>query len=353
MPVYLRHSFREIFDRPTDLPIDLISYQTGGFMATARIRRAFTLIELLVVIAIIAVLISLLLPAVQSAREAARRAQCVNNLKQLGLALHNYADVNLRFPMGAQGRDPNTGLYTATSYRQPLIVTLLPYFEQTPAYQSYNFMLVLFEHAANNTARLTKLSVMNCPSDQSLVFGKIVSGAVQYFDIKGNYGVNWGMNTMFNQGPLGSAPVPTGYAPFYYNYGSAIADITDGTSNTLAMGELIQTTSPAGPASAIERRARIWNDDTSTYQITARLAPNSSAPDVGVCFNDPGNKVPCTNDTTNGLNHYLAARSRHPGGVNVLFCDGSVRFLKNTISVPTYQAISTRGLGEVVSAEAY
>lgn len=322
-------------------------------MSRMRGNRAFTLIELLVVIAIIAVLISLLLPAVQSAREAARRAQCVNNLKQLGLALHNYTDVNLRFPMGAQGRLPSNGLYPALSYRQPLIVTILPYFEQSAAYQSYNFMHVLFEHAANNTARLTKMSMMNCPSDEQLVFGKIVSGAVQYFDIKGNYGVNWGMNTMFNQGPLNAAAVPTGYAPFFFSYGASLADITDGTSNTMAMLEMLQTASPAGPSAVIDRRARIWNDDTATYQITARLAPNSSAPDYGLCFNDPGKKLPCTTDASNGLNYYLASRSRHPGGVNVLLCDGSVRFLKNTINVPTFQALSTRGLGEVISADAY
>lgn len=322
-------------------------------MLSARRVCGFTLIELLVVIAIIAVLISLLLPAVQSAREAARRAQCVNNLKQLGLALHNYTDVNLRFPMGAQGRLASNGLYPAASYRQPLIVTILPYFEQTAAYQSYNFDKVLFEDSANNTARLTKMAMMNCPSDEQLVFGKIVNGAVQYFDIKGNYGVNWGMNTMFNQGPLNTAPVPTGYAPFFFSYGASLADITDGTSNTMAMLEMLQSTSPAGPSAVIDRRARIWNDDAATYQITARLAPNSSAPDYGLCYNDPGKKLPCTTDASNGLNYYLASRSRHPGGVNVLFCDGSVRFLKNTINVPTFQALSTRGLGEVISADAY
>src|SRR5205085_9745460 len=142
----------------------------------------------LVVSAITAVLIALPLPAVQAAREAARRAQCINNLKQLGLALHNYADVNQRFPMGAQGRSPTTGLYPTPNYRQPFVVTLLPYFEQTAAYQSYNFLRVLFEDAANNTSRLTTLAVFNCPSDAARIFAKLNGSAVQNYDVTGSYG---------------------------------------------------------------------------------------------------------------------------------------------------------------------
>jgi prepilin-type N-terminal cleavage/methylation domain-containing protein/prepilin-type processing-associated H-X9-DG protein len=315
--------------------------------------RGFTLIELLVVIAIIAVLIALLLPAVQAAREAARRAQCINNLKQLGLALHNYADVNQRFPMGAQGRLPTTGLYPSPSYRQPFVVTLLPYFEQTAAYQSYNFDKVLFEDAANNTARLTTLAVFNCPSDVARIFAKLNGSVVQNYDVKGSYGVNWGMNTMLNQGPLNTAPTATGYAPFYFSYGARLADLIDGSSNTLGMMELIQTVSPNGPNTAIDRRGRMWNDDTACYQVTTRLAPNTKAPDYGLCFNDLSNQAPCTSDSSSGVDYYLAARSKHPGGVNVLFCDGSVRFIKNSIHVPTWQALSTRGLGEVISSDAY
>jgi prepilin-type N-terminal cleavage/methylation domain-containing protein/prepilin-type processing-associated H-X9-DG protein len=315
--------------------------------------RGFTLIELLVVIAIIAVLIALLLPAVQAAREAARRAQCINNLKQIGLALHGYADVNQRFPMGSQGRLPTTGLYPSPSYRQPYVVTLLPYFEQSAAYQSYNFQKILFEDAVNNTARLTTLAVFNCPSDVSRIFAKVNGGAVQNYDVKGSYGVNWGMNTMLNQGPLNASPVSTGYAPFYFSYGASLADLIDGSSNTLAMMELIQTISPNGPSSAIDRRARMWNDDAACYQVTTRLAPNSRAPDYGTCFNDPANFAPCTTDSSSGVNFYLASRSKHPGGVNSLFCDGSVRFIKNSINVPTWQALSTRGLGEVISSDAY
>lgn len=319
-------------------------------------RSAFTLIELLVVIAIISVLIALLLPAVQSAREAARRIQCVNNLKQLGLGLQNYHDINLRFPMGAQGRDPTTGLYPLPNYRQPFVVTLMPYYEQTALYNSYNFGQPLFESVANNTARLTKINVYSCPSDTPRVFAKQVGSAVQEFDVKGNYGVNWGQGTFWNQGSDTAVPTARGWAPFYLSYGASLAEILDGSSNTLAMLEMLQSASPnatLGNPPDLDRRARIWNDDSATYQISTRLNPNSGAPDYGRCVNDPVAKLPCINDTSDGRGYYLASRSRHPGGVNALFCDGSVHFLKNTISLPTYQALSTRAGGEVISGDAY
>src|SRR5262249_54907947 len=108
-----------------------------------------------------------------------------------------------------------------------------------------------------------------------------------------------------------------------------------------------------GPSLVIDRRGRIWNDDAACYQVTARLAPNSKAPDYGLCYNDPANFAPCTTDSSSGVDYYLAARSKHPGGVNALLCDGSVGLLKNSINVPTFQALSTRGLGEVISADAF
>jgi prepilin-type N-terminal cleavage/methylation domain-containing protein len=304
--------------------------------------RAFTLIELLVVIAIIAVLIALLLPAVQAAREAARRSQCINNLKQLGLAVMNYESISNRFPIGAIGHDPVTGNYPSTgySYREPFIVALLPFIEQGTIYQSYN-MSLQFEELANLTSRGTVINTFNCPSDVAQVFSKSTTD----YDVKGSYGVNWGQNTFFN-------PIQKG--PYWLLYGAAIADITDGTSNTLHMMEIRQTPSPN--TTVLDRRGRIWNDDSACYQVTTLLTPNSSAPDYSACVNNPVPNTPCINGGTSGtvtLGYYMAARSLHPGGVNVSMCDVSVRFIKNSIDLKTWRALSSEAGGEVVSADSY
>ncbi|WP_165071328.1 DUF1559 family PulG-like putative transporter [Paludisphaera rhizosphaerae] len=305
------------------------------------IRAAFTLIELLVVIAIIAVLIALLLPAVQAAREAARRAQCINNLKQLGLALHNYLSVNDRFPMGSAGRLPTTGAYpTPQNWRVPVLVGTMPYIEQGAAYNAYNNQ-VRFNLTANDTSRLTVISTYQCPSDTVQGFWPAGSAMQDY---KGNYGNNWGQNTFFDQGMK---------SPFWLNYGATIAEIVDGTSNTLAMMELVQPPSPSG-ATVPDRRGRIWNDDAGCYQVSTLLAPNSTAPDIGQCMtalNAPCNYI--GNAEPLPLQYSLASRSRHSGGVNVLMCDGSSRFAKNSISLPTWRALSSQAGGEVISADSY
>ncbi len=297
-------------------------------------RDAFTLIELLVVIAIIAVLIALLLPAVQSAREAARRIQCTNNVKQLGLALHNYHDVHGRFAPGS------IQVTTPATYRQPFITSLLPFLEQGNLTSSFNFN-VSFQHDANGTTRAARVNAFDCPSDQKVVF---VNNGGTVTDVKGSYGVNWGQNTYGDQVLA---------ATFGLNYGASLAEITDGTSNTFLMAEQIQLPQPAGqPVNVIDRRGRIWSDQPSSHQISTRNGPNSQVPDLGACWpaTDP-RKAPCVRRTAQGPTHYMASRSKHAGGVNVLLGDGSVRFIKDSISIPTWRALSSIAGGEVISSD--
>jgi prepilin-type N-terminal cleavage/methylation domain-containing protein/prepilin-type processing-associated H-X9-DG protein len=300
----------------------------------------FTLIELLVVIAIIAVLIALLLPAVQSAREATRRIQCVNNLKQLALSVQNYHDIYNRFPIGGIGHDPVTGLYPPANYRQPFIIGVLPFIEQGTLFNAYN-MNDQFETLMNLTVRGTQIATYNCPSDTPQVFYKTASD----YDVKGSYGVNWGVNIYF---------MPILKGPFWLAYRATIAEITDGTSNTVELTEVRQTPSPN--TSVLNRRGRVWNDDSACYQVTAKLTPNSTAPDYSACQNNPIPNTPCFNGGTSGtitLSYYMAARSAHPGGVNAAFCDGSVHFVKNSINPPTSQALFSEAGGEVISSDSY
>jgi len=301
-------------------------------------RGGFTLIELLVVIAIIAVLIALLLPAVQSAREAARRIQCTNNMKQLGLALHSYHDVHGRFAPGSI----TVAITPSKDYRQPFVTSLLPFVELGNVVNAFNYDLS-FQTNQNDTSRLTRLAVFDCPSDQKVLF---ISDNGGNSDVKGSYGINWGQNT------FGDPGLP---APFAINYGASLAELVDGTSNTFLMAEVLQLPAPPGAASTVvDRRGRIWTDLSTSYHINARNAPNSQVPDYGVCGEqtDP-RKAPCTRKTGTPGTHYLSSRSRHPGGVNVLLGDGSVRFIKDSISLASWKALSSRAGGEVLSSDSY
>ena len=234
-------------------------------------RRGFTLIELLVVIAIISVLIALLLPAVQSAREAARRIQCVNNLKQFGLAMHNYVSANTAFPSGAvfnTSVPPCSGYGFGSSCQNTTwFVLTLPFIEGGAMYNTFNFSIgsegtmqltgYPYAYAVNSTILTTRLAYFQCPSDNTNTFnvqgsavGAVLSGAPALVITKGNYGVNWG-NTDYGQGQRGdswfaSNPSTHLRSPFGYNQGATgpltatIASMTDGTSNTLLMSELLQ-----------------------------------------------------------------------------------------------------------------
>lgn len=293
-------------------------------------KRGFTLIELLVVIAIIAILIALLLPAVQQAREAARRSQCKNNLKQIGLAMHNYHDVYNTFPNGRYGCCWGTWL-----------VAILPYVEQANLYQLYEqdrkYGIPVddarYGHAANLPVTTKRISVYTCPSDTpNSPIGNITSH---------NYAVNYG-NTSYGQGDLNG--VVFRGAPFRNAQSgkpSTFADFQDGTSNTLLVAEVIQ-----GQGSDL--RGFAWWGDASGFETY--LSPNDSQPDriysASYC-NTGGTNPPCAVSTSTNPTMF-AARSRHVGGVQVTLGDGSSRFISENIDLNTWRALSTTQGAEVI-----
>jgi prepilin-type N-terminal cleavage/methylation domain-containing protein/prepilin-type processing-associated H-X9-DG protein len=323
-------------------------------------RAGFTLIELLVVIAIIAVLIALLLPAVQAAREAARRTQCVNNLKQLGLAMHNYHDVLNTFPIGAMGVRSINGyvLGTTTNNRRTWAFMVLPYIEQGTIFQSINFSLPWNppNGAANNTVCLTLIGAFTCPSDPSSLL--VVDGRHM-----GSYMVNWGnstwqqdTNTTYNpfNGPYpGAGAVSFGGAPFSEDKAYGVQNIVDGTSNTLLMAEVIVgLANSALGSSGYEHRGDVYNDDYNCAMFMAYTPPNATFPDWiegNYCQYPFQNNPPCAKKTP----YFNTARSYHSGGVNSLLGDGSVKFFKNTINVVVWRALSTTRGGEVISSDSY
>jgi prepilin-type N-terminal cleavage/methylation domain-containing protein/prepilin-type processing-associated H-X9-DG protein len=315
-------------------------------------RRAFTLIELLVVIAIIGVLVALLLPAVQSAREAARRIQCSNNLKQLGLAMQNYHSALDVFPMGAREwvGDPvpfGPGFwYDDHGWYGPI----LAYLEQWPTYNSINFS-VQFSGPINSTSRRAKIAMFGCPTSDGVHEDEFNDW--NWARVRGTYAVNFG-NTNYGQGTMNG--VSFRGAPFTYRESMSMASLLDGASGTLMFGEVITPKDSTG-----------WDGPIAETQIAVGgqsfegwLTPNSKIPDqvVRMCPQPGGlNGLPgCTLISTSPADTPLqtfAARSKHPGGVNVGLCDGSVRFIKNSIAPNVWSALSTAAGGEVVSGDSY
>jgi len=321
-------------------------------------RRAFTLIELLVVIAIIAVLIALLLPAVQQAREAARRTQCKNNLKQLGIAHHNFHD--------AYGKLVNGANYVING---TWAIGLLPYIEQDNLFKMYQGYVLpkageewsnppFYFAPENLPITRTRFSVYTCPSDIP---------STQWRDMTAhNYAVNYGNTTTRLQPTLdtivhGGGPFAitiNGKQPYDFledNDKITLARMEDGTSNTLMMAEVLQGVQTKDSSSTAngdsELRGMIWFGDSAGF--TTSLAPNTTLPDVvyfagNFCNNAPELGLPCVNDTATNPFGQFASRSRHPGGVQVLMCDGSARMISNNININTWRALSTARSGEVV-----
>ena len=351
-------------------------------------RRGFTLIELLVVIAIIAVLIALLLPAVQSAREASRRAACVNNLKQLGLAAANYESANGTFPIGSHFQYDTVFGYYAES--QSAFVSMLGQLEQQPLFNAVNFSRNIYV-AANGTVYATGLSSLWCPSDPTITrsfnaylgldqpTGYEIVRYTSYAGCTGTwdpepafYGAYTSPPQLPESGGNGqvAAIINSMNGMFTYQKSIPISDVTDGTSNTMLFAErsnlkLAQSSGGQGEAD----NWFWWADGVESDTLFTTLFPIN-----------PENKVALTGDEYTD-SYAQSASSNHPGGANFVFVDGSVRFIKETISswaqqqgsnlpagvtdnngvqvlapgtqLGVYQKLSTRSGGEIVSADAY
>jgi prepilin-type N-terminal cleavage/methylation domain-containing protein/prepilin-type processing-associated H-X9-DG protein len=315
-----------------------------------RPRTAFTLIELLVVIAVIAVLVALLLPAVQAAREAARRAQCKSNLKQIGLALHNYHSGLNVFPPG-RIRSHVDKLQLCFSVH----THLLPYLDQTPIYDSINFGAGADTGPENSALRQVMLPVFQCPDDTQV-------------PIQGNDAVH---NYVMNTGTVYGVVAANGI--FFENSKVRISDVRDGSSQTVFFSETLQ--SDGNPVNSVILTA--GNDNATTAPPLTDYASQCSVVNMGIVdrgsrwmYAAPGHSmynhrrppndagVDCrgglphskaTNALADNLSLDVAARSRHAGGVNALLGDGSVRFISSSINLGIWQALGTRNGAEVIS----
>ena len=339
------------------------------------VRRGFTLIELLVVIAIIAVLIALLLPAVQAAREAARRSQCVNNLKQMGLALANYESALSSLPPAAivytyPAYDP-ISQSTSGTRGHTMFGFILPYLEQSAIGNSINFSVPPNAPPYNfmqSTAFLTKIAAYICPSDlpqqQTTTASGNVYSQASYSGMSGRIDT-----TKYYNGipPCCGASVPSiqGDGLFHADYAYRFADITDGLSNTICIGEHSRFLNDPEPLMNWWNR---YGNFTSVNGVTRAQVVAVSGSTINAPLEVPEIDESGSNNTTNAapwgpfnsffnpvywLDGQHGFRSLHPGGANFLFGDGSVRFLKQTINMPVYQALSTRNLGETISADQY
>jgi prepilin-type N-terminal cleavage/methylation domain-containing protein/prepilin-type processing-associated H-X9-DG protein len=324
--------------------------------------RGFTLIELLVVIAIIAILIALLLPAVQSAREAARRVQCTNNLKQMGLALYNYEGTIGSFPSGVISAlaNPNwtmppgqcTAFPTDLGPGWSLFALMSPYLEQQVLTNSLNFSLLIAD-PTNQTTRETRIATYVCPSDtaptnvsmydcgEPPVAGNIPLPVLENLGPNSYVGCLGGADSGYPASLVGCYEYQPFNGIFHRNSRVRIAEITDGTSNTVGIGERDDYFVTTNWVGVIPGAEAIYNPQRG------RGCNNWRPPLIAVLAHGRQFTVNAPNASPG------AFQSQHPGGGNFLFMDGSVRFIKATISLPTMWSVCTRNLGEVISGDAY
>lgn len=337
-----------------------------------RLTRGFTLIELLVVIAIIAILIALLLPAVQQAREAARRTQCKNNLKQLGLAFHNYHDVFNQFAPGAvHSSVPRSGTGN-TSFGPSFYGMLLPYVEQAALYQSLTLVgrspgyINESAGSAGATNRAIVLAAgpmtfLRCPSSPGPVSDPTFNGRDPFAHYAGVSGAidptSFTETRIYDDGVLG---LISGGGMMIANRGMNLRDCTDGSSNTMHLGEmsgrlkrLDGTFSWVAPSGTVHG----WLMGTRNQGVVPNLNPGNTAQGDERCFNMVSiryspNQEPFANQLFPGMGSNQGANnplnSMHTGGVQILLSDGSVRFISQNIHLETLKQLATRDDGRVV-----
>ena len=308
-------------------------------------RKGFTLIELLVVIAIIAILVALLLPAVQQAREAARRTQCRNNLKQMGLALHNYHDIHSTFPPGytARGVTDDDDVTAETGAGYAWSFAILPQMDQANVVNGIDTNLDASEPSNLNIALSGSLSVFLCPTDSNAAEFDVTDGTDTYLLPTSNYAGIFGYGSVTNN-------VGESTGVFDRNSSIRIRDITDGTSNTICVGERKSVHDFAQPNPSVDA-------NTTWYAAIPNVVRNAGMAAMPMMTEGPGSMIlghvgqmmgmMTMHSTPNNTNHIVHFSSQHIGGVQFLLSDGSVHFMSENIDYDTFRNLGERADGNV------